>query len=48
MTVFQECLLGGLAATSPIWGSCLIFAVCWAVKYIRRERQIWKEAGLDD
>lgn len=44
MTEFQQCALGALACTSPIWIACLIGAVGWLIKTARRERKIWREA----
>ena len=48
MDVLQECMLGALACTSPIWIACLIGAVGWIIKTAHRERKMWKEARDED
>lgn len=47
MSELTKCAVGALAATSPIWGACLIFGVCRLIAVLRRERRAWKAACED-
>ena len=47
MSEFVKCVVGGLAATSPIWGACLIYAAVRIIKAVRLERRAWRDACDD-
>ena len=47
MSELLKCVVGALAATSPIWGACLIFAAAWLGKAFLRERRAWKAVCED-
>ena len=40
MTALQEVALTAAVALSPIWLSCLIGAVCWAIRYNKRRKKV--------